>query len=196
MELVQQIFSALLGLVMVGGLMAFMYKRDAGDWEKLHAVYGRDWTPPPDKRWLGNMLLYSEGRPAKAYNAGITIGVYPDGIGLRPLPWLVPFQKPIFIPISDIQGWQQKWYLNAKSVELAFRKIPEMRLIMPAKDVEWIMSKTQGRVSVSEDFPAHGNWPWFTYAYALFGLFMVGTVIFMMATNPDLKSYLENYKRH
>lgn len=196
MEFVQQIFSALFGFLMVGGLVAFILKRDAIDWEKLHDVYGRDWRTPSLKKSAGNMLLYSEGRPAKSYHTGLTIGVYADGIGLRPLGLYGAFQKPIFVPFSDIEGWQQKWYLNSKSIELAFRKRPEMRLIMPAEYVEWIVSNSQGSVSVSDDFPTHGNWPWLTYAYAFFGLFMVVTVIAIMVMHPDLKAYLENYKRH
>ena len=136
MDIIQHIFNTLLGLVMVGCLLAFIYKRDAVDWEKLQAAYGQAWTPPIEKKRFQTMILYSEGRPAKSYKGLLTIGLYPDGIGIRPFKWLVPFQMPIFVPYCDIEGWKQKWFIDAASTELAFRETSAMRIIMPADQVE------------------------------------------------------------
>ena len=181
---------------MVGGLLAFIYKRDAVDWEKLHAAYGRAWELPLEKKRFQTMILYSEGRFAKSYKGLLTIGIYPDGIALRPFIWLMPFQTPIFVPFSDIEGWKQKWFIDAASTELAFRRIPEMRMIMPTEQVEWILSKSPVNIPVSQDRPPHGNWPWATFTAAAIGGLMAVFVIVMMLSNPDIKTYLENYKKH
>lgn len=194
MEIVQQIFTTIIGFVMVGGLLAFMYKRFAVDWKKLHAAYGRDWSPPMEQKRFQTLILYSEGRPAKSYKGLMTIGLHPDGIGIRPLIWLAPFHSPLFIPYSDIEGWKQKWFLDAKSMELAFRKTPAMRLIMPADQVAWISSQAKGSISLSEDYPSHSNWPWATFAYALLSGIVAIFLIVMVFSNPDFQKYFENYK--
>ncbi|MFN7165266.1 MAG: hypothetical protein ACK4P2_10665 [Hyphomonas sp.] len=177
MDLISSLLALLPGLVIAGGLMAFIYKRDAVDWEKLAAVYGREVTGHLARRRFNNMILYSEGRPAKSYKGVVTIDLHPDGIGLKPFPFLVPFQKPIFVPFADIEGWKQTWYLDSKSTELAFRKAPQMRLIMPTSQVDWIRSVAEDGFSVSEDRPPHGHWPWATYVSALvFGVLTLGVI--------------------
>jgi len=49
-DVIHQIFSLIFGLAMVFGLLIFIYKRDAVDWEKLEAAYCRAWLPPGPKR--------------------------------------------------------------------------------------------------------------------------------------------------
>ena len=89
----------------------------------------------------------------------------------------MPFQHPIFVPYSDIQGWKQKWYIDAASTELAFRKTPQMRIIMPAEQVEWMSTLADGRISISQDRPPHGSWPWATFILAVgMGVMAVGLI--------------------
>ena len=178
LDLISQIFGLLFGVLFAGGLMAFMYKRDAVDWEKLEAAYRRPWTAPENTKTFATALLYSEGRPAKSLKGLLTIGLYPYGIGIRPSRILLPFQKPIFIPYEDVQGWQQFWYIDGKSIELAFRKTPEMRLIMPKEQVEWIAEHSQVNLPISNDRPDTGNWPYVTFIYsAIMGLATLGLMI-------------------
>lgn len=177
MDFIQQLAGYVLGLVMVGGLLGFIYYRDAVDWRNLQTAYGRAWAPPVEKKSLQTMILYSEGRPAKSYKGLLTIGLYPDGIGIRPFIFLVPFQSPIFVPYSEIKGWKQKWFLDAASTELAFAKTPAMRVIMPTKQVEWILSLAQGAVPISPDRPPTENWPWLTFSWAIISAIMAMIVI-------------------
>lgn len=167
LELIRQMFTFTFGLVMVGGMLAFIYKRFAIDWEELSRVYARPWQAPREQRRFTNMILYSEGRPARSYKGVVQIGLYPDGIALRPNRFLVPFHPPIFIPFEDIRGWDQRWYLDARSTELSFRKTPHMRVIMPQKQVEWMIAGACKPVPVSSARPPHGTRPWLTHYLAL-----------------------------
>ncbi len=166
-DLLGQAIGIVFGGVIVVALMSMIYKRDAVDWEQLVTAYGRDWTEPRLLKRFANMILYSDGRPAKSYPAMISIGLYDDGIAFRPNRVLVPFQRPVFIPYADIQGWDQNWYLDAKSTELSFRKAPHMRIIMPHEQVEWMLSLAKGPPRISAERPPHGTRPWITYYVAL-----------------------------
>lgn len=169
------------GGVIVVAMLRMIYRRHAVDWDQLVSVYGRDWRAPPLKRRIGDVVLYSEGRPAKSYNSLMQIGLYEDGVALRPNRFLVPFHRPIFVPYTDIQVWDQNWYLNAKSAELSFQKAPQMRLIMPRKQADWMLTLAGAVVPISDARPPHGTRPWRTYVLALVmgasGLFTLIMVI-------------------
>jgi hypothetical protein len=106
-DLIGQAFSLTLGGVIAFALLRMIYRRHASDWEQLVSVYGRDWQAPAARKRFGDMLLYSEGRPLKSYNSLLEIGLYEDGVALRPNRFLIPFHRPIFVPYTDIQGWDQ-----------------------------------------------------------------------------------------
>jgi hypothetical protein len=158
-----------------------MYKRDAVDWDRIASIYGRDWKTPRLYKRFANMILYSEGRLAKSYKGVVSIGLLDDGIALRPNGFLVPFQRPIFIPYADIQGWDQDWYVDATSTELTFRKAPQMRVIMPREQVKWMLSLAGGAVQISEARPPHGTRPWLTYIHSLvFGLASLAVIVVIL----------------
>jgi len=180
-DILQQIFSFVFGLLMVIGLCGFIYKRHAQEWEQLARVYGRKWTPPIAVKHRRSMVLHKEGEPARTYAGIVTLGVYSDGIGLKPIPWLAPFHSPVFIPFGDIKGWQQKWYWDGPSVELVFSKTPALQIIMPAKQIDWISSQQPGEIPLSAEVSPRTNWPWATQAMAFVSLFMVVTVIAISA---------------
>lgn len=167
MDLVSMTMGTLGGAVMVSFMLAFIYKRHAEDWQPLARAYGRSWRTPLKSRRFANMLLYSEGRPARGYKGVIAVGVHADGIALRPNRYLVPFHGPIFVPYGDIQGWDQDWYVDAKSMELTFSRVPASRLIMPREQVEWMLSMDPGAAQISEARPPHGTRPWATYILAM-----------------------------
>jgi hypothetical protein len=167
MNLIGQAIGLAFGGVIVFALLRFIYRRHAIDWEQLVSVYGRDWREPAARKRFGDMLLYSEGRPLKSYNSLLEIGLHDDGIALRPNRFLVPFHRPIFVPYTDIQGWDQSWYLNAKSAELSFQKAPHMRLIMPRKQADWMLAFGGDAARISDERPPHGTRPWRTQLSAL-----------------------------
>lgn len=177
-DIFNQAIGWMFGGMIVVVLMSLIYKRDAVDWDQLVSVYGRDWQTPRLSKRFANMILYSEGRPAKSYKGILSIGLFDDGVALRPNPILVPFQRPIFIPYADIQGWDQGWYVDARSAELSFRKAPHMRMIMPREQVEWALSLAGSSVNISETRPPHGTRPWATYVYAWISLALaIGLVV-------------------
>lgn len=185
MDLLGQIIGQLFGVVFVGALILTLLSRDAVDWGHLVSVYGREWRPPRMQKRFANMILYSEGRPAKSYAGVLQIGLHDEGVALRPNRILRPFQQSIFIPYNDIQGWDQGWYLNAKSTELSFRKTPHMRLIMPRDQVEWMLALANGAARISEARPPHGTRPWLTYITALaFGVMTLGVIIILVKALP------------
>lgn len=167
MDLIGQAFGMAFGGVIVVALLSFIYRRNAIDWEQLVGVYGRDWQAPLLQQRFGDMVLYSEGRTPKSYNSLIQIGLHEDGVALRPNRFFVPFQPPIFVPYTDIQGWDQSWYLNVKSAELTFQKAPHMRLIMPRKQVDWMLTYAGGSAQMSDARPPHGTGPWRSQLFAL-----------------------------
>lgn len=182
-DVLSQIIRGLFGAGIVVGLLLFVYKRDAVDWEQLARVYGKPWQTPRLHKRFANMILYSEGRPSKSYQSTMGIGLHDDGIALRPNRLLVPFQPPVFIPYADIRGWGQDWYINADSTELSFAKTPHMRVIMPRDQVEWMLSLAKGTVYISETRPPHGTRPWLTYVTALASVAMAIVVILVVLAN-------------
>ncbi len=180
-DIIGKIMTGAFGLAFVSALLVFVYKRHAMDWDQLVRVYGRPWQTPLAERRFQNLVLYSEGRFAKSYASLLTIGLYDQGLGLRLSPIFAPFHAPIFIPYTDIQGWKQIWYVNADSVELAFSKLPDMRLIMPADQVDWIKAgTTHAPIEISDTRPAHGHWPSVSYAAAIAsGVMAIGLIVFL-----------------
>lgn len=170
------------GIIMLVILNA-VYRAHAVDWQKLASVYGRDWQAPRLYRLFADLVLYREGRPARVYKGIVSIGLLDDGIALRPNPILVPFQSPVFIPYTDIEGWDQSWYLDAKSTELSFRKAPQMRMIMPRKQVEWMLSLAGDAAQISEARPPHGAGPVLSGAMAVAaGVMAIAVFVFALVT--------------
>lgn len=185
MEILRIIFSTALGLVIVGGLLAFIYGRQAESWQKFQPFYGQNWTGAVATRHMQSFLLYSKGDFSRSYSGVVTIGVFPNGIGFRFIRLLAPFHDPIFVPYQDIKGWQQIWYINAKSVELSFAKLPELRIIMPASQIAWIAKQGFANIDIAPEKPPTGNWPYATYISAMVLAAMAMTVLVISYIKAD-----------
>ncbi len=162
-----QILWHLFGFAIAGGILAFIYKRHAVNWEGLAEVYYRPWTPPLEKKMFQHLVLYGNGFPAKTYNGLLTVGLYKDGISLAFPPFFAFFHEPLFIPYSHISGSKQVWYVNSKSAEIRLRDAPGFRLIMPQDQFEWISDAAAGRISYSPVRLPSRDWPYVTYALAI-----------------------------
>ena len=176
-DLLQQIIGHMFGAAFVIGLCAFIYKRHAQEWEALAKIYGRKWVKPIAAKSRRSMVLYTKGEPARTYAGILKIGAYPEGIGLKPIPWLAPFHDPVFIPFSDIKGWQQKWYWDSKSVELELVQAPHLRIIMPQSQISWIANQGANKIEVSQEKPKTDNYP---YATQFISIFMLLTMISLL----------------
>jgi len=179
-EILGQVFRVAFGLTLLSGLLFFVYKRFAADWEDLVSVYGRPWQTPRIQKRFANLVVYSQERPPRAYKGIVLIGLYKDGIGLRPNRWFAPFHAPVFLPYEDIKGWRQDWYLDSPSVELSLRRAPALRLIMPREQVEWLTRIADRTIPVSPDRPPHGG-PWVSRGAAIMLGMMALAFLVMLA---------------
>ena len=165
------------GIAVFYGLLYLIYSRHAFRWRRLEHAYQRPLEPTDQKRHMQGLVLYGGRAAYTSYYGVLTIGLYSDGMGLSVLPPLSIFQKPLFIPYQDVKGWSQQWYLNAKSIELQFAKVPEIKIIMPAEQIAWIRENSIQSFGVSTERPAHNAWPAFTYLTSIaagsFGLVML-----------------------
>ncbi len=184
-DIIQKIIIHMFGAAFVFTICAFIYKRHAQEWEALADVYGRKWTPPIAIKKRRSMVLYTKGEPARTYAGIMTMGVYSDGIGLKPTRWLAPFHHPVFIPFTDIKGWQQRWYWDSKSVELAFDRAPHLRVIMPRSQISWVSEQGAESISISPEKPSTGNWPYATQLIGIFSLIMVITICVLVYIKAD-----------
>lgn len=173
---------ALFGLAMVYGLLMLIYRRHAEEWQRLAAVYGgaRE-TVPQQRKQFGQLVLYTDGAPARAYKGVISIETYFDGFALKPMRWLVPFHDPVFIPYRDIKGWAQDWYIDSRSVELEFAQAPGLRIIMPLSQLEWIKQASGRTLPVSSERPPGGRGPWASRGLALMSGLMLLSLFVVMA---------------
>jgi len=145
-------------------LLAMIYKRDAIHWQYLADQYGREWRAPIRERW-GNGNLYGKFPLSRGYNGILKVGVFPNGFALKiAIPPDSLFCDPLFIPFEDVRGWDQTWYINSKTVELELVRAPEVKLVMPKSQLEWIHQNSGGRIRF-ENVPSPNNakpvlWYW------------------------------------
>lgn len=161
--------------------------RQACRWRYLAQSYAGAPDAAIETRTGQNAVLLGLG----GYNslAGIlVIGAHKTGISLRLLKPFSLFHSPLFIPYSDIEGWTTSWYLNAPSVELAFRRAHEVKMIVPAEQAEWIAAASGSR-SVrlhnieAPEGPAGRGWHAFSLAHAIISAAMLCLVSALLLVN-------------
>ena len=171
------------GFAFVVFLVGFIYKRDAIHWAYLERTYGRPWQTPIRERW-GHAVLYGKFPVSKAYNGILKIGVHRDGLSLRIMfPLISLFCRPLFIPYRDICGWDQTWYLNAKTVELELVGAPEVKIAMPSAQVDWIRSAGGMDITMMNQASPHSDKPviWHAFLVVSFVVITVGTTYVLLA---------------
>jgi hypothetical protein len=170
-EFISQVGMFTFGMAFAAGLVFFMYCRDAWRWRMLAQHYARPWARPHDVRTMH--VLYGHGA-LNSYHGLLKIGLHQNGVSLAIIP---PFSffyfcEPLFIPYSEIKGWQQHWYLGAKSVELEFPRMLEIEMVMPADQVEWIRNRSGLQMTVKAEPTPHRAKPvlWYYVTIANAGL--------------------------
>ncbi|MEQ8825379.1 MAG: hypothetical protein RIC14_13500 [Filomicrobium sp.] len=105
----------------------------------------------------------------------LSIGVHNDGVSFRVMAPFALFHEPLFIPYREIRGWNTSWYLDSRSVELEFASAPDIKMIMPVEQVEWIKSYSNQRMAVSSNtHPAgEGASGWHAFAVVSAGVSLV-----------------------
>ncbi len=158
-EMLEKAWLMTIGMSVFFGAMYLIYFRDSYYWRYLGKFYEAPWERPLETRHFQHAVAYGEGVASRSYNGLLTIGVHQMGLALKIIPPFNFFHKPLFIPFSEIKGWKQFWYLNSKSYELELKSAPDVKLVMPASQVEWLQERSNGRLEVVEEKTPHKQRP-------------------------------------
>lgn len=168
------------GLVVFATLLGGVLRANAYRWRYLAKSYAGQAGPPIDTRNMRSAVLIGLG----AFNSLkgiITIGVHERGVSFRVMPIFSPFHDPLVVPYSEIRGWKTIWYLDARSSELQFRSAPDVKLVLPAEDAEWIRSHAGEEMMLSDLPPPEGNagrgWHAAMVVHAFASLAMIGGLL-------------------
>ncbi len=182
-------FSSIFGLGIVIALVGYIYKRDAIHWEYVANGYKRNWATPIKECW-GNAVLYGKFTASKSYNGILKIGIFPDGFAMRVMfPPKAIFCKPIFIPYRDILGWNQTWYINDETVELELKHAPEVKIVMPRSQVEWMKENAGAQLRLMNEPSPHKDkpvfWYWIIIAQGVMAVLLVIFLLYKYLTWPN-----------
>ncbi len=168
LEFLQQSLTFAFGSGLAIGLFLFVYWRNAARWRLLARHYARDWGRPGETRTMQSGVMYGQGA-CNFYKGILKIGVDQNGVSLaiiRPFSFFY-FCEPLFVTYSEIKGWQQQWYLDSKSVELEFARVPEVKMVMPADQVQWMRKRSGLQMTVRAEPTPHKDKPVFWYYFMI-----------------------------
>ena len=185
------LFALAFGLAIWGGILYLIFSRDAGYWRLLAEPYARPWYRPIAKKGMRSAVVYGGNRPSKSYNGILSIGVHETGVALRVMRPFAFFHKPLFIPFRDIRGWDQDWYINARSVELEFRRAPDLKMVMPASQIKWMQEASGNKLHLTEEGSPHKDRPgWWHALIMIQGILAMCLVIYMLIKDTPLAGSL------
>ncbi|MEZ5924269.1 MAG: hypothetical protein R3D57_07770 [Hyphomicrobiaceae bacterium] len=167
------------------GFFGGMLWRTAFRWRVLAEAYpALSHAPIEERSWQSAVLIGRGG--FNALKGIVKIGVHETGVSMRILLPFSLFHPPLFIPYGDIRGWRTTWYLDARSSELELRRAPDIKMVMPAEQVEWISGFSGNRMTLHRDRPPNGNAGrgWHALVVASIGLsvVMIGLIAVQLAT--------------
>ncbi len=171
---------AVFGLLVFAFLFGGALRTNAYRWRYLAKSYAGEAGAVIDKRDKRSMVLIGLGA-FNSFTGIVTIGIHKRGVSFRVMPIFALFHDPIVVPYSDIRGWKTIWYLNARSSELELRYAPDVKLIIPTEDAEWIRSHAGHEMMLSDIAPPQGNagrgWRIAMDVYAIASLAMIGWLL-------------------
>lgn len=172
--------STIIAMFLPALLFFGMLRATAYRWRHLAQSYAGETGPALDTRHGRSAVLMGLGA-FQSIKGIMTIGVHEHGVTFRVMRIFSAFHEPLFVPYSDIKGWRTTWYLNAKSSELEFRRSPDVKVILPTEDAEWIKGYARGTMMLRDIRPAHGNvgrgWHAFTVLHLIYCLGAIGVAI-------------------
>lgn len=151
-----------------------MLRLNAYRWRYLSENYGAAGSRVLEKRRMQSAVLLG----LNGYNSlkGIvTIGRHDTGVSFRVMAPFSLFHAPLFIPYTDIKGARTRWYIDGPSTELEFTHAPDVKMIMPEEQAEWLQ-RHAGDVEFlnTVDPPrAASGWRTFIIACVVFQLVMI-----------------------
>lgn len=175
----------IIGPVVFVSLLFGILRTSARRWRYLAESYAAEPGPVLDKRSMRSGVLIGLG----AFNSlkGIvTIGIHENGVSFRLLPIFSLFHEPLFVPYGDIRGWRTTWYLDSHSSELEFRRAPDVKMVLPTDDAEWIRNYAGHKMTLRDVGPPKGKagrgWHAFMVIHAFVSLAMVVFMFYVLLT--------------
>jgi hypothetical protein len=116
----------------------------------------------------------------------VTIAVHETGVSLRVMKLFSLFHDPLFIPYKDIRGWETTWYLDGRSTELQFNGVPDIKMVVPFEQAEWIRSYSGQKMMLRNVPPPNGKagqgWRAFILVHMGYTLAMLAVVLFFVVS--------------
>ena len=174
----------LFGLSVLVFLFGGILWRDSVRWRYLAMHYaGEGKRPIEERNFQSAVLLGFIGY--KSLTGILKIGVHETGVSFRVLAPFSLFHPPLFIPYDNIRGWDTSWYLDAHSIQLEFRKAPDVKMVVPAEQAEWIRSFADHKLVLHRKPPPEGKagqgWRALVLTHAGLSLFaVIFTIVFVL----------------
>ncbi|MEO1523811.1 MAG: hypothetical protein AAFX06_00160 [Planctomycetota bacterium] len=147
-SLAVQIVGCGFGAFIAGAIFLAVHYRAAFRWRQLAARYGvQTAIQGAASRRMESVFLFGAGIAFQSYRGIVNVTVNTEGVGLsiaRPFRYF-SFCPPLFIPHEEIVATPTDWFVNASSVKLAFRQVPEIELVVSEELTRWIHGVVQGR---------------------------------------------------
>lgn len=158
-----------------------MLWRNACRWRNLAQYYAGDSGRLHDQRNLQSAVLLGMGG-FNSLKGILKIGVNEKGVSFRVMKPFSLFHAPLFIPFADIRGWKTSWYLDAPSTELEFRRAPEIKIVVPSEQAEWIQSMAGQKMMLRDVPPPRGKagQGWRTFIIVHGGIMLVMAAVILV----------------
>ena len=166
-------FYTIFGLAVFCFLYFGLLWRTSFRWRYLAGTYAGDGGAPIETRRMRGVVLIGPVAYESLHGI-VNISAHETGVGLRMMLPFSLFRKPLFVPYGDIEGWETTWYLDAPSTELSFRRTPEVKVTMPAKEAEWIAGFAGHKMVLHGAPPPQGK------AGQGWRAFVLGSLLFML----------------
>ncbi|MEZ5946570.1 hypothetical protein [Hyphomonas sp.] len=149
------------GLAFAGGLLWLVIWRDGVQWRKIARAYPMTGEAPAERRWLQTVCLSDGGLAFNSYHGIITAGLRPDGVMLRMLVAPPGVYPPIFVPFSEMEFTERRWFLRKDAVWISTRQVPGISIVVFDKLRDRIREGAAGRpLPAKRARPvAATNWP-------------------------------------
>lgn len=168
-------------IAMFGGIQWAIARR----WRYLSQSYAREIEPSVEKRYMQSAVLLGLGG-FNSLKGIVSIGLHRSGVSFSVMLPFSLFHHPLFVPYSDIQGWGTTWYIDAPSTELQFRHAPDVKMIVPAEQAEWIRNFAGQKMQLTDDSPPDGKagrgWHAFSLINAAMSLAMIVWLAYYVLT--------------
>lgn len=145
-ELYARALSLAYGLAFAGGILWVVTWRDGMKWRKIAAAYPLTGEEPAERRWLQTVCLSDGGLAFNSYRGVVTVGLAPDGVMLRMLVSPPGVYPPIFVPFSDMDFTERRWFLRNDAMWISMRQVPGVSIVVFDKLRDRIREGAAGQI--------------------------------------------------